>query len=506
VTESDRGNQNEHLEPTIVPVRRPQADAAPAREPRRAAAHWRGPLVGIAALLAFAGVVAVFFFLPSWVERAEPVAEPEPEPVEAIEPEPLVPPLTDEERAELRARAESMLAELLEQRQELDARSAASWGDTTWSAYDEAARLADDALLEDDVREAVNQYERALAAGRELLERSEQIMAEALAAGDEALVAGNQTLAVNQFELVLAVDPDNARAERGLARARELPGVLEAMRAGDDARDAGDLAEAAEAYRAALAIDPNWTAAQTALNQVTARLADIRFDSLISQGYAAIDDGSYERAMELFNEAATMRPGSAEARDGLAQAEQSELMNQILMAEVRGIAFERRELWDRAIERYREALAADPTLQFAIDGLARAQQRADLDAKLENLIENPRLLLADDVFTDAEELLTEAAAIAEPGPRITGQIEQLGELMALASTPLPVSFVSDGQTEVELYRVGNLGTFMSKELELKPGTYTAVGMRRGYRDVRERFEVLPGRELGPVTVICVEPI
>jgi hypothetical protein len=33
-----------------------------------------------------------------------------------------------------------------------------------------------------------------------------------------------------------------------------------------------------------------------------------------------------------------------------------------------------------------------------------------------------------------------------------------------------------------------------------------VGSRNGYRDVRKSFTVLPGRDAGPIEVICMEPI
>jgi len=227
---------------------------------------------------------------------------------------------------------------------------------------------------------------------------------------------------------------------------------------------------------------------------------------LISNGFAALDEGRFDGAIAAFNAAAAMRPNSDAVRDGLAQAEQGQLLNSIVIAEVRGMAFERRELWDDAIARYREALEVDPTLSFAIDGLARAQRRADLKAKLDALIESPRLLLSEEVLQDAGFVLEEALAIDDPGPTHSSQTEQLRALIALASTPIPVTIVSDNATEVTVYRVGALGAFASTELNLKPGEYTAVGSRRGYRDVRQPFTVLPGRVNGPVTVVCVEPI
>ncbi|MDX1561756.1 MAG: tetratricopeptide repeat protein [Gammaproteobacteria bacterium] len=504
MNDDKRQPDTERLESTIEPVRRPQAETAE-RDARPFVVRRRGPLVGAAVLLAVAGIVMVFVYLPAWVERAsapEPVAAVE-EPVPAA---PAEPALTPEQIAALRAEAEALLAELLEQQQALLARSAQSWGQSSWELYEQSERLASDAFLAEDFEQAVAQYEAALATGAELLARSEQIMADALTAGEEAIAVGNPELAIEQFDLVLAVDPNNARAQRGRARAADLPRVLDAMRRGDAARDRGALDEAAAAYREALAIDSNFEAARRSLSAVTTDLANSRFDRLISSGFAAIEAGRYEAAVEQFNEALGLRPDSPVARDGLEQAEQQRLLNEILMAEVRGQAFERRELWDEAIARYEDALAIDPTLQFAIDGLARAQARADLDAKLSALIDNPRLLLTDEVLGEARSLVSDARAIDDPGPRLSSQLEELDNLIVLASTPIDVQFVSDGLTQVTVYRVGDLGSFQTKEVSLRPGSYTAIGMRRGYRDVRQNFDVLPGNNNGPVTVICVEPI
>ena len=65
---------------------------------------------------------------------------------------------------------------------------------------------------------------------------------------------------------------------------------------------------------------------------------------------------------------------------------------------------------------------------------------------------------------------------------------------------------SDNATEVVVYRVGRLGTFEQFELELRPGTYTVTGTRRGYRDVRQQFTIKPGAPAGPFTIRCEEPI
>ncbi|MFT4768258.1 MAG: hypothetical protein ACI8RN_001392 [Glaciecola sp.] len=64
---------------------------------------------------------------------------------------------------------------------------------------------------------------------------------------------------------------------------------------------------------------------------------------------------------------------------------------------------------------------------------------------------------------------------------------------------------SDGLTEVTVYKVRRLGLFDTQQLNLRPGQYTAVGSRRGYRDTRIVFTVSP-TQTAAVYVACTEAI
>ncbi len=142
----------------------------------------------------------------------------------------------------------------------------------------------------------------------------------------------------------------------------------------------------------------------------------------LSDAFSMLGEESFTEAQERFRAALAVRPDSREAQEGLVQAEQGAKLDQIALTEARALAFERRELWDQAIELYRSVLASDETLLFAQTGLERAQARAGLDAKLANLIDNPSLLLTDAVLADARKLLDAAGAEEPRGPRLTGQI------------------------------------------------------------------------------------
>lgn len=451
--------------------------------------------------------LGVIFLLPGWVadQEEQQAAEPS-EPVEVlpeVSPEPV---LSPEELEQLREEAEALLADLLPQQARLAELSAESWGEETWAEYEESARTGDDAYLANDFQDAVPAYTRALEVGEILLARSVSIIDSALQAGSAALDAGNATLASEQYGIVLAIEPDNAAARRGFERAARLPDVLRAMRDGEVLERDGELEDAAAAFREALAIDSEWAPARSALANVEARLQNLGFDSLMSQGFSALAEEDFDEALEQFTAALAMRPNSEEAMAGKLQAEQGQRLDQIALIEARAIVAEATERWARATDFYEAALETDATLVFAQEGLERARRRSDLDSKLAYLLDNPNLLFDDTVLADSQALLADAQSVDEPGPRLTEQSTELERLLRLASTPIPIELQSDELTEVTVYRVGELGSFAQRTLELRPGTYTAIGSRDGYRDVRQTFTILPGRPVEPVRVECSEPI
>jgi hypothetical protein len=149
-------------------------------------------------------------------------------------------------------------------------------------------------------------------------------------------------------------------------------------------------------------------------------------------------------------------------------------------------------------------LAIDPESALALDGRKRTETRAVLDEKVEFHLANPGRLSTATVFDDAASCLDEALETVPSGPRLERQIARLEALLKTISTPVAVVLESDAQTEIMVYRVGRLGTFTRRELNLKPGAYTVVGSRSGYRDIRLQLIVTPGTPPKPLVVRCTE--
>jgi hypothetical protein len=199
-------------------------------------------------------------------------------------------------------------------------------------------------------------------------------------------------------------------------------------------------------------------------------------------------------------------PQSREPADGLLQVDQGIRLDRIARLELQAQDEERSEAWETAVDTYKSILEIDGDLAFAQDGLSRSQQMAALHAQLDKYISAPDTLSNPGTMARATQLVVDVTRMPEIGPRLGGQRDDLSRLLKRAATPLTVRLVSDNLTEVSIYKVGKLGSFETRELDLRPGTYVVVGSRPGYRDVRLEVRVAPEVDLQPVVVRCEEAI
>jgi tetratricopeptide (TPR) repeat protein len=305
---------------------------------------------------------------------------------------------------------------------------------------------------------------------------------------------------------VLAIEPGNAIATRGLERAGSLPEVRRLLAEAAGLEQQGQAAAAVASYRKALQLDRDTEAARQALARLEAQAASGAFAAAMSQGLDSLARRDYARARDAFERAGRLRPGAPEVAEGLAQVERGLAGSSITTHLVAAQDAERAERWSQALAEYRKALEIDRNLLAARQGVERAEPRAMLDGELASFIERPERLYSAEIRGAARATLQRARGVPAPGPVLTGQIEAVDRLVAAAETPLRVALASDNVTDVTIYRFGRLGSFERKDVELLPGRYTVVGVRAGFRDVRRQIDVVPGREAPTVVIRCEEPI
>jgi len=405
-----------------------------------------------------------------------------------------------------RSSAEQNLRKFLRLRARLELVNAERWGEPHWSRAAGQAIDGDQLFAQRRFAAAAQHYGAALETLETLAAGREQRLAAALESGQRALEAGDAAAARAGFELALLIEPDHPQALQGLERAQVRDQLKDLMGEGSQAEQGGELEGARATYRQAVQLDPHYAPADAALQRVERQLANAAFRSAMSETLAALDAGQLTAAGQSLQQAAALKPDNSsvhDARQRLAQARQRASLGRLRTDAAARI---RSEDWAAAVSLYQQALALESDVGFARRGIARAEQRVRLHAQLDDYLADPARLHSPEPLAGAERLL---AAIAEPPadePRLAAKLATLRSRVQQASTPVTVTLHSDGETDVVIYHVSRLGRFQTHQLQLRPGTYTAVGSRTGYRDVRAVFTVKPGTPPPPLQLRCEEPV
>jgi tetratricopeptide (TPR) repeat protein len=480
------------------------ADTPPTREDR---SPWpRGAALAAAGLLVL-GLAYVFLWLPGQVEQRAAATGEEARAAATVEAGRMQRVRQDDAAmAEASSAAGQARAAYETRRLAIEAQAAAIWSTEALVA----ARALGDGAAE---RFALQQYAEARAgwekglAALDAIEASRPAaLAAALAAGDAALSQGQSESASRAFQLALAIDPGNAPATRGLARAGTLDEVFALLDQALRDEKSGRITEARDGYRKALALDPAVPAARAALERIDARQANEAYAAAMSRGLAAMAAGRLQEARSAFGQARSIRPGSREVADALAQLERGQRAEGLQGLTETALAAEQAERWEDARLAWSEALAIEPTLAPAREGLDRAVLRAQLDAQLDGLLSSPVRLTTETGRATARSTLVSVGEALPPKQLLAGKAQRLAAMIEAAETPVSLLLISDGFTEVVIYRVGRMGAFQSRQVKLLPGRYAVVGTRAGYRDVRKEVEIPFGSLPNPVIVRCEEPI
>ena len=233
---------------------------------------------------------------------------------------------------------------------------------------------------------------------------------------------------------------------------------------------------------------------------------DDGYAAAAGQGFAALGAGRLDEARAAFEKARSIRPAGGEALDGLRRVAAANAARRFAALRAQAIDFEAQERWEDALALYTSVLRQAPAAAFAQEGSARATERLQLSDSLQALIDHPGALASARARGQAVELLQAAEDEPSPGPVLREQIAGVTALLPGADRPVHLALVSDSLTQVSIPNVGTFGSFARRDVDLKPGHYTVIGTRDGYRDVRLDVTIAPGQDVQTVSITCNEPI
>jgi tetratricopeptide (TPR) repeat protein len=415
-------------------------------------------------------------------------------------------PFEEAQRLRARQEAQTALEPLLALQDELERQGVARWAETPFNEAIALARQGDEAYAAQDYAKARDLYQNSLARLQDINTSEDTLYTTAMQQGTSAYEAGDTQAAVAAYDQALALKPDSAEAATGKERAQALAQVRDLLAAGRNLEAGNQLEAAREQYQKAQALDPSHPEVAAALASIQNSMVERNFAAAMSRGYAALQDGRATAAQEAFQEARGIKPNAPEVRSAMQQAKDQETFTEVSQHVAAAQRSESDEAWADALAAWDKALAVDPNLVSAQQGHERSQSRNNLDEFLRGIIAEPLRLADTNVHAQASQVLVDAERVTDAGPTLQSQLQQVRAFLQQVLVPATVQLQSDGMTEVTLLRVGELGTFTSHTLNLTPGTYTAVGIRPGYRDVRQEFVVTIDGQAPVVTVACNETI
>ncbi|MEP5764641.1 MAG: hypothetical protein ABJ308_08600 [Halieaceae bacterium] len=504
-------DHNKRVEPaSFEPAAAPATEApGPKTEPRQRVLKGAGQPNWVVPALATLAVLAllVFFWLPSQVDTGTVAIDPATVAATRSKPASIdVSPWSDAQLARQRKDAQEILAALLDEQFTLEEMSVELWAGEAFGSAQALAATGDEQYRQQEFLTAGETYQQALDAMLEIKASVDSVFADTLQRGLDALRSDQAKAALEALQLAIVLKPDDPSAQAALTRAQNLEPLLALLQQANDARDTGALENALGLLQQAVALDPEHPGASVQLASVEREIARRNFNQAMTAGYQALDEGRFDEAERQFTAAQRILPAAGETESALVQTRSARTRAQIDAYGQRAQAAAEREDWNQAVAAYQQILKIDKSVVFARAGLIQSKARAQLDNRLKKALSKPERLGDDKVYRDTRALYQQALALEQKGPLLREQLAQLDQALELAIVPIPVLLQSDEQTDVTVYKVSHLGSFRRRQLSLKPGVYTAVGVRSGFRDVRRKFTVNPGQTNNVVEISCTEPI
>tara|TARA_Y100000748_G_scaffold18457_1_gene14221 strand:+ start:382 stop:1863 length:1482 start_codon:yes stop_codon:yes gene_type:complete len=453
-----------------------------------------GILVGLTLLL-----VIVIFILPLLVQEDR-----EDLPNQVIEEKTIF--IPNQETLAQKPIAEALLSELLIKIESLKLQGILFWGMEKWEDVLIVQQEGDSAFIEQQYDLSAGRYREALQMLSDLEISIPDVLTNALKMGQSSILSGNENDAIANFEIALAIDGNNIEAKLGLDRALKLDQVLERTQRGQTEFAMGSYEPAIQSFEDALLIDPDWEPAINGLAQSKQSYADNLFQESLSKGYRSLNDESFDEAESLFDQALSIRPNSEEALQALDELNLKRIASLTKSLKYKGLIAEVNEEWNQAKGFYQEILVIDANLEEVKESLSRVESRILLEAEMKSIIARSDAYNDNKVLGQAQALLETAKSIERIGPKMEESIQKLDSLIQIALIPIEVIFESDQFTEVTIFKVDQMGTFQQKIVSLRPGIYTARGSRKGFKDETIRFRVDPNKQNQRVKIICNKKI
>ena len=255
-----------------------------------------------------------------------------------------------------------------------------------------------------------------------------------------------------------------------------------------------------------LTLTPEREALKQRAQALQTTLNNQKFQSLISQSYAAIDDGRIEAAKSALSQARNIYSNRAELSDVNTAIQQYEKNQRIQSGLTNAAKAESNDNWQAVKNNLEQVVKENPNNQSATEKLTMANNILSLDKQIDDYLKSPYRLSNSQLAEQARGAINAAAAYRNQSLSLTRKSRELETVLTAVNQTVPVEVRSDNQTHILVRGVGNVGVVDSKVIQLKPGQYTFEGKRQGYKSKLVEVTIPYDVNRFSLTLVCDEPI
>ncbi|WP_163340349.1 hypothetical protein [Desulfopila sp. IMCC35008] len=378
------------------------------------------------------------------------------------------------------------------------------WGQGSYSSIVALIGEGDGHLRKSEFRDAEERYVKAYEKLQQLDADRNEILVSAVQAGMAALEQGDSVEAQKHFSMALAVDAADQEAKDGLQRTQNLETVRTSLARGKEFEEQGELEAALLEYRKGYELDGTFQPLAIAYERLTEQVKEQKVRDHLSHFYLYLDSSDIPGAEASLADALRLSPTDPAVLAAKKKLESAREDLVVLRLRQQAQSQMSNEQWHKALTSYQQVLKIAPQAAFALQGVAVARRNSELVVQIDTLLKSAERLQDERVQQNGRATLEYARRLEGLGPRTTAKINDLDEVLTRASQPIVLILQSDNLTEVTLYHVGRLGRFYQRRLVLRPGKYTIIGERTGYRVKRSIIELTHEQPEVEYSIRCEE--
>lgn len=356
-------------------------------------------------------------------------------------------------------------------------------------------------------------YVQANATLEALIKLSETTITDSQNQFESAMQTAQQAFDNNQYEQAkaaiskaLMLDSSSIQASELAERIELLPEIAALVEQIEVAKVENNRQTELTLINQLLTLTPEREALKQRAQALQTTLNNQKFQSLISQSYAAIDDGRIEAAKSALSQARNIYSNRSELSDLNTAIQQYEKNQRIQSGLTIAAQAESNDNWQAVKTNLEQVVKENPNNKSATEKLAMANNILSLNKQIDDYLESPYRLSNNQLAAQARAAINAAAAYRNESLSLTRKSRELETVLTAVNQTVPVEVRSDNQTFIQVRGVGNVGVVDSKVIQLKPGQYTFEGKRKGYKSKLVEVTIPYDVNRFSLTLVCDEPI